>query len=587
MRTRRWQLFGAATFTAVAVALATGGSDSDGEVTFVRASANMGEFDIQLLDPWTPATASNFLGYVERGDYTGTFIHRSIPGFMVQVGGYRVQGNEVTDVVVRAPVTNEAHFSNVRGTVAMAKLGGDPNSATSEWFVNLSDNNAANLDYQNGGFTVFGVVLGNGMAVVDSMAAVPVYDASPAWGAVFSNLPLLNPLLEADNLLTFQSFRRLAAGTQVFPFDFAASDEGFVAGFADLPADFDSGQYNLQSRWTNLPANLGGKPALFISGVNRSDDLFMFWKRKAVGLIPGMVYEATFDLELATSAAEGMVGIGGAPGESVFLKAGMSPTEPRAVADGAGWLRLNVDKGNQSQGGAFAAVLGHAAKPDDGSSEFAVILRDNRASRVRATSGPDGSLWFFFGSDSGFEGATGLYYRKLTAVLEPVGQQQSISFAALPRQTFSPKKTFSLVASNSSGLPVEFISANSNIVSVKGDVATIKSAGSVAITATNAGDIVYNPAGVTRTINIVRARQSITFNPATSQKFKKGRTFKLMAVSSSKLPITFRSDKPKILSIKGNVATMRAKGVVKITASQGGNANYRAAKPIPQTIEIK
>jgi hypothetical protein len=60
-----------------------------------------------------------------------------------------------------------------------------------------------------------------------------------------------------------------------------------------------------------------------------------------------------------------------------------------------------------------------------------------------------------------------------------------------------------------------------------------------------------------------------------------------MAVSSSKLPITFRSDKPKILSIKGNVATMRAKGVVKITASQGGNANYRAAKPIPQTIEIK
>ena len=71
----------------------------------------------------------------------------------------------------RTAVTNEFHLSNVRGTVAMAKLDGNPNSATSDWFVNLA-NNSANLDHANGGFTVFGSVI-RGMAVVDAIAALP------------------------------------------------------------------------------------------------------------------------------------------------------------------------------------------------------------------------------------------------------------------------------------------------------------------------------------------------------------------------------------------------------------------------------
>ena len=213
------------------------------DTTIVRAMGNMGEFDIQLFDPWTPATAANFLGYVERGDYSNSFIHRSVPGFILQGGGFAWRSNQITEVPKRASVTNEAYFSNVRGTVAMAKMGGDPH-------------------YQNGGFTVFGVVLGNGMAVADIIAAVPFYDASPffgAYGPSFSNLPLLNPVLDvATNYVLFTDVRRLAAGTQVFPFDFTASDEGFAAGFADLPADHDPEQFALQSGWTNLPPELGG-----------------------------------------------------------------------------------------------------------------------------------------------------------------------------------------------------------------------------------------------------------------------------------------------------------------------------------------
>jgi peptidyl-prolyl cis-trans isomerase A (cyclophilin A) len=77
--------------------------------------------------------------------------------------------------------------NNVRGTIAMAKLGSDPNSATNQWFFNLADN-SANLDAQNGGFTVFGRVLGSGMAAVDEMVKVPRF----AYASPFDTVPLRN-----------------------------------------------------------------------------------------------------------------------------------------------------------------------------------------------------------------------------------------------------------------------------------------------------------------------------------------------------------------------------------------------------------
>lgn len=569
------------------IAFGAGRSAAADFPTIVRVTGNMGEFDIQLLDAWTPKTTANFLGYVERGDYNNSVIHRSarLPDgspFVVQGGGYTLRSNTIAPVPARPPVTNEPSFSNVRGTVAMAKLGGDPNSATSEWFVNLSDN-SANLDNQNGGFTVFGVVLGNGMAVADAIAALPTNN----YGGAFSELPLRKPTLDADNFVVFSNARRLAAGTQVFPFDFTARDEQFTAGFADLPANYNTNQYALRSSRTNLPANLGGKPALFISGANRSDDLWMFWKRKAIGLLPNTVYEATFDLELASAAAAGMVGIGGAPGESVFLKAGASTAEPRIVTDKSGWLRMNIDKGNQSQPGASAAVLGHAAKPDAGTN-YSIIRRDNRSSRLRATTAADGSLWLFFGSDSGFEGTTSLYYTKFTAVLEPIGKVQNITFNAPGNQVFAPGKTFALSASNSSGRPVTFISGDTNRLTVSGNTATIRGAGKVTIIATNSGDTAFAPGGTSRTVNIAKASQTINWTnfPGTNT-FQLNGKIPLKGTSSSGLAVTYTSANTNILRISGTSAIMRGRGTTSVTASRGGNANYNAASNLARTIVIK
>ncbi len=138
----------------------------------VRFVATKGTFDVALYATATPQTVTNFLNYVDRGDYANSILHRTVTNFIVQGGGFKPAPPNFTRIPTDPSPTNEPGISNLRGTVAMAKVGGDPNSATDQWFVNLN-NNAANLDNQNGGFTAFGRVCGNGMTVVDMIAALP------------------------------------------------------------------------------------------------------------------------------------------------------------------------------------------------------------------------------------------------------------------------------------------------------------------------------------------------------------------------------------------------------------------------------
>ena len=160
--------------------------------TTVKMQTVVGEIDIQLFDNEAPQTVANFLNYVNSGAYNNSFIHRSVPGFIIQGGGYAwsVTTSTAPHIPQLAPVVNEfsPSHSNVRGTLAMAKLNNYPNSATSEWFFNLVDN-SANLDKQNGGFTVFGQVIGTGMQVVDAIAALPKANA----GNAFTDLPIAAP----------------------------------------------------------------------------------------------------------------------------------------------------------------------------------------------------------------------------------------------------------------------------------------------------------------------------------------------------------------------------------------------------------
>lgn len=386
--------------------------------TVVRCTNNLGEIDIQLFDGEKPKTVANFLSYVNNGNFKNSIIHRSVPGFVVQGGGFFLDGTSLKPMSVRSPVVNEPGISNLRGTIAMAKLGGDPNSATSQWFINLGDN-SANLDAQNGGFTVFGAVLGNGMNVVDAIAGLNVYNAAAQLGGTFTELPLRNPALTVDNLVLFSSVVALPSETVVVECDFSTGWNGFSAGFADLPANYDPNQYNLIGDIRALPANLGGGVALFLSGENHSDDLWMYAKKKITGLKPNTIYKITMDLEMASNVPAGLVGVGGSPGEGVFVKVGGSTIEPREVTDSLGCLRMNVDKGHQATGGTAAKMVGNIAKNGNSTDQYARIYRNNRSSTQEVTSSADGSLWVFFGTDSGFEATTSLYYTRLTAILVP------------------------------------------------------------------------------------------------------------------------------------------------------------------------
>ena len=156
--------------------------------TIVQVQTVLGDFQINLFDKTTPKTVANFLAYVNANAYTNNVVHRSEPGFVIQGGGFSYPGTlPLVAIAENAMVANEPVYSNVRGTIAMAKLASNPNSATNQWFISLADN-SANLDTQNGGFTAFGQVTGNGMAIVDAIAALSRFNM----GGNFTSIPLRN-----------------------------------------------------------------------------------------------------------------------------------------------------------------------------------------------------------------------------------------------------------------------------------------------------------------------------------------------------------------------------------------------------------
>jgi peptidyl-prolyl cis-trans isomerase A (cyclophilin A) len=137
----------------------------------VRLKTSKGDIVIQLNAEKAPVTVENFLGYVAKKHYDGTVFHRVIDGFMIQGGGFAVENGKLVEKTTGKGIKNEGQngLKNDRGTIAMARTA-DPNSATAQFFINVSDN--AGLNYpSNGGYAVFGKVT-EGMDVVDKIKAV-------------------------------------------------------------------------------------------------------------------------------------------------------------------------------------------------------------------------------------------------------------------------------------------------------------------------------------------------------------------------------------------------------------------------------
>lgn len=140
------------------------------QATIVEMQTSHGVIELNLFDQQAPNTVANFLSYIEDDAYNQTVIHRSVSDFVIQGGGFTFT-DELVPITTKPTVVNEPVLSNVKGTIAMAKLANDENSATSQWFFNMVDNSEA-LDTQNGGFTVFGQITAQGQATLDNIAGL-------------------------------------------------------------------------------------------------------------------------------------------------------------------------------------------------------------------------------------------------------------------------------------------------------------------------------------------------------------------------------------------------------------------------------
>src|ERR1043166_2287872 len=223
------------------IELSTVFSDPDAS-NAVRLGTVLGNIDIALYGQQKPITVTNFLNYVDQGRFfildptthqtASSFIHRSISGFIIQGGGYLGTVNppptpgsannpvQPTQVAVLPRIQNEPGIANKRGTIAMAQSGSDPDSAKSEWFINLADNSSLDVRLNNAGpYTVFGRVVGSGMTVVDAIAAVPRFNA----GAPFDNLPLRN--YTSPNPVKVPNLVSIPSISQIAPLSFSAMSD--------------------------------------------------------------------------------------------------------------------------------------------------------------------------------------------------------------------------------------------------------------------------------------------------------------------------------------------------------------------------
>ena len=211
-------------------------------------------------------------------------------------------------------------------------------------------------------------------------------------------------------------------------FDFRDGSLGWEAGFADYPpATNKNDLYELRADIRSLPPELGvSGNGFYIQGANRSDDLFMFIKRRldsSNGIVAGQTYQVNFTLVFASATQSGCIGAGGSP--DVALKAGATPAEPIAILDQSplfAWLRMNVGKGGQPFGDLAASSTGSTANGIPCGSQPAkyISIQRNHQHTSLVNANSRGEIWLLLGTDSGFEGTTNLYYQRIDVTLTPV-----------------------------------------------------------------------------------------------------------------------------------------------------------------------
>jgi cyclophilin family peptidyl-prolyl cis-trans isomerase len=230
--------------------------------TLAQFRTVFGDIEVELYDQDKPVTVQNFIRYVKSGRYQDGFAHRLVPGFVIQSGGFTITNRGTTnyhfvDVPTFPPITNEfdvgRRFSNVRGTIAMAKLSGNTNSATSQWYFNLMDNTNLDAADTNNLFVVFGHVV-SGTNILNIFSNFQYYNFATGtptsdlvlhqyYSAPFDDLPLLRPsnLYDTNNVyidisLLQVGVRTLAGGSREISWNSATNLTNVVEFTTNFPS---------------------------------------------------------------------------------------------------------------------------------------------------------------------------------------------------------------------------------------------------------------------------------------------------------------------------------------------------------------
>jgi hypothetical protein len=205
-------------------------------------------------------------------------------------------------------------------------------------------------------------------------------------------------------------------------FTFDTNEQGWSGGFADLPIEHEQQGYDVNFGHEEVPVPGVESNGLFITGNNHSDDLFMYIVRglgSEDDLKADIKYNVKLTFKMATEVPPGMMGIGGSPGESVYIKAGVVNKKPESIEQSGNYV-MNIDHGSQSQSGSNAKVIGDAAKAEGPGQDDMTFQYKNFELTQEVTSDSEGRIWIIIGADSGFEGITRLYFDDIDITLSPI-----------------------------------------------------------------------------------------------------------------------------------------------------------------------
>jgi cyclophilin family peptidyl-prolyl cis-trans isomerase len=474
-------------------------SSSDSNVAIVTTNSvadvvtDLGDIPMELLAQSAPVTVANFISYADAGAYSNSIFHRSVPGFVIQGGGYVANAN-LAPISAKAPITNEYSISNTRGTVAMALVGTNRNSATSQWFINLT-NNSSILDNTNIAgnppFAVFARVLGKGLSVVDSIASLPIYNV----GKPFDELPTQGVTNGQVTLMVS---------------NMVSMDIGIVKGPAVVIVG--AGTVTIEASQAGNSNYLTATPVTNTLVINKAAASVAITGTNAI-------YSGTGKRVVVTTTPAGLSnqvtysGVTNLPTNAGSYPVVATITDVNYT--GSGTSTLTIAKASNAIA-AFAPI----GTRTNGTPPFAITPPTATSSlpvSVTVKSGPasilsnvvtmTGAGTVTLAANQAAS-ANYLAATEVTTSFSVVRGGQSITFGTIAVKVFGDVP-FALSAAASSGLPMSYSTASSNI-SLSGGNVTILGAGTATIVASQGGDNNYTAATpVTNTLVIGKGVASV------------------------------------------------------------------------------